>query len=319
MILLDAQHPVLEETLLGRFEAEKHDSLDVRVADFDGASYHFTTPDASQKSKVMMSFSLRCFKELVGLGALDVLKKTYGKYVVDTEPGYDYSLLVDCAAIDNDEKRQILDTFPLLKRNAMAAIFYNAFSATTEKQSSEMMQINYREGEGIYVQAMPDRVTVIFSTLFKEETDRIFAKVFLQQMLRILTVCFYVCQEFVDARRQASCQNAPQVLYTSRDPPLELRNLPNVHTGDNVGYVTFVLFPRHFATDEAREGSITRVLMFRNYLHYHIKCSKAYMHSRMRARVDSFLKIINRAKPEPTGAAAEKKTASGRTFVRRDR
>lgn len=42
------------------------------------------------------------------------------------------------------------------------------------------MQIHYRDEEAIYVQASPDRVTVIFSTVFKEETDRIFGKVFLQ-------------------------------------------------------------------------------------------------------------------------------------------
>jgi hypothetical protein len=42
------------------------------------------------------------------------------------------------------------------------------------------MQIHYRDEEAIYVQALPDRVTVIFSTVFREETDRIFGKVFLQ-------------------------------------------------------------------------------------------------------------------------------------------
>ncbi len=36
---------------------------------------------------------------------------------------------------------------------------------------------------------------------------------------------------------------------------------------------------------------------FRNYLHYHIKCSKAYIHSRMRAKTAAFLKVLNRAKP----------------------
>eukprot|EP00121_Abeoforma_whisleri_P015213 Awhi_evm2s14022 len=48
---------------------------------------------------------------------------------------------------------------------------------------------------------------------------------------------------------------------------------------------------------------------FRNYLHYHIKCSKAYLHCRMRARVSASVKILNRAKPE---VEKEKKTASGR-------
>lgn len=42
------------------------------------------------------------------------------------------------------------------------------------------MAMHYRDEEVIYVQASPDRVTVIFSTVFREETDRIFGKVFLQ-------------------------------------------------------------------------------------------------------------------------------------------
>lgn len=42
------------------------------------------------------------------------------------------------------------------------------------------MQVHYRDEEAIYVRASADRVTVIFSTVFREETDRIFGKVFLQ-------------------------------------------------------------------------------------------------------------------------------------------
>ena len=82
-----------------------------------------------------------------------------------------------------------------------------------------------RPEEAIYIQASADRVTVIFSTVFKEETDRVYGKVFLQ--------------EFVDARRRPSCQTAPQVLYSNREPPLEIRHLPGLADSDNVGYVTF--------------------------------------------------------------------------------
>lgn len=93
------------------------------------------------------------------------------------------------------------------------------------REGDEVMAIHYREEEAIYIKASHDRVTVIFSTIFREETDRIFGKVFLQ--------------EFVDARRRA-IQNAPQVLIRN-DPPLELQNvsgLPTSGTGE-VGYVTF--------------------------------------------------------------------------------
>lgn len=46
-------------------------------------------------------------------------------------------------------------------------------------EGTEVMVIRYREEEAMYIQASHDRVTVIFSTVFREETDRIFGKVFL--------------------------------------------------------------------------------------------------------------------------------------------
>jgi actin related protein 2/3 complex, subunit 2 len=48
------------------------------------------------------------------------------------------------------------------------------------REGGEVMAIHYREEEAIYIKASHDRVTVIFSTVFREETDRIFGKVFLQ-------------------------------------------------------------------------------------------------------------------------------------------
>jgi len=163
------------------------------------------------------------------------------------------------------------------------------------------MQIHYRDEEAIYVRASADRVTVIFSTVFQEETDRIFCKLFLQ--------------EFVDARRQPSIQNAPQVLYSNRDPPLEIRDVPGLKNTEEIGYVTFVLFPRHFANPTVASNTISHIQLFRDYLHYHIKCSKAYMHSRMRYRVAEFQKVLNRAKTEV--AIVERKTVTGRSLASR--
>ena len=72
--------------------------------------------------------------------------------------------------------------------------------------------------------------------------------------------------------------------------------------------MTFVLFPRHFANAVVANSTITHIQLFRDYLHYHIKCSKAYMHSRMRHRVSEFQKVLNRAKTEQ--AVVDRKTAS---------
>lgn len=87
--------------------------------------------------------------------------------------------------------------------------------------------------------------------------------------------------------------------------------------------IYIVLFPRH-TNKETRANTINLIHMFRDYLHYHIKvmvmnknlaylvlifcfqCSKAYIHSRMRAKTSDFLKVLNRARPETK--AVEKKT-----------
>jgi len=55
------------------------------------------------------------------------------------------------------------------------------------REGGEVRAIHYREEEAIYIKASHDRVTVIFSTIFREETDRIFGKVFLQVGFDIAT------------------------------------------------------------------------------------------------------------------------------------
>lgn len=152
-------------------------------------------------------------------------------------------------------------------------------------------------------------MTVVFSTRFRDEDDVVLGKVFMQELKEGLR----------------ASHTAPPVLFSHREPPLELQDTDA--TVDNnvgkmfcfrlrslliiityffvLGYVTFVLFPRHTAKN-TRDNTINLIHMFRHYLHYHIKCSKAYIHSRMRAKTSEFLKVLNRARPE--NKSTDKKT-----------
>ncbi|PVF95925.1 putative ARC35-subunit of the Arp2/3 complex [Serendipita vermifera] len=308
MILLEPHNVVIQNTLNDRFN--KPGSIDVVFVDFDGVRFRLSTPQS--KEVLVLSMNIRCWDELAKYGAQDILKREYGSRVMP-QPEADYHVSIEYA-IDSipppgEEREALIKSASLLKRNVFAAPFERAFSTqkTLEKSEStdlpgDLMEIRYRDEEAIYVQASQDRVTVVFSTVFKDETDKTFGRVFLQ--------------EFVDARRQnTAMQHAPQVLYSSRDPPLEIRNVAGLQRSEDVGYVTFVLFPRHFSNPERMESTISNIQLFRDYLHYHIKCSKAYMHSRMRARVAEFLKILNRAKME--NREVERKTVTGRTLVQR--
>ncbi|KAL8917779.1 MAG: hypothetical protein Q9208_007760 [Pyrenodesmia sp. 3 TL-2023] len=314
MLLLDYQNVLIQSLLTERFSGAPPVSIDQVVSDFDGVTFHLSTPES--KTKILISINVRCFKELVRYGAQAVLEREYGSYIVAPESGYDFSIQIDLENLptDPEAREELVRRVSLLKRNAMAAPFERAFDDFQQRQEEaskftresapegvqeggEVMAVHYRDEEAIYIKASHDRVTVIFSTIFREETDRVFGKVFLQ--------------EFVDARRRA-IQNAPQVLFRN-EPPLELQGVQGLPDGSNgeVGYVTFVLFPRHI-TQQRRYETISHIQTFRDYFHYHIKASKAYIHSRMRRRTADFLQVLNRARPE--NEEKERKTASGRTF-----
>ncbi|EIW67322.1 arp2/3 complex 34 kDa subunit [Tremella mesenterica] len=321
MILLESRNTVINDVLLDRFE--KPSRMDIQFVDYDNVRFHLSTADS--KTVILLSMGIQCWPDLIKYGAREHLQKEYAGLVLppnETEPEYDVTLSIDLEKLPPtaEERSALVQKLALFKSTAMSAPFLAAFAEQAQLQSSykepagaqqfelppaesqgELKIIKYREEEAMFIQARHDRVTVIFSTVFKEETDRVYGRVFLQ--------------EFVDARRLQSLQSAPQVTYSNREPPLEIRHVPGLKNGEDWGYVTFVLFPRHFANPTQALSTIHRIQLFRDYLHYHIKCSKAYMHSRMRARVAEFLKVLNRAKPEV--ATAERKTASGRTFQRR--
>ncbi|GMM51359.1 Arc35 protein [Starmerella bacillaris] len=287
---------IFTEAIVDQQEPVKIDQV---VSDFDNVMFHISTPES--KTKILLSIVLKSWPDLEKYGAKELLKAEYEGFVTETEVGYNFSLLVDlenlpCSTLE--DRTLLVDKLSLLKRNAMAAPFELAFqqfdemskeaqqfeigSYTPTDAQTEVMAIKYRDEETIYIQPNWDRVTIIFSTGFKDETDQVLGKVFLQ--------------EFVDARRRA-LQNAPQVMF-SKEPPLEVQRAGfNGQLRPDQSFITFVLFPQHIIP-QRRERAISHIQTFRDYFHFHIKSSKAFVHSRMRHRTGEFLKVLNRAKPE---------------------
>ena len=83
--------------------------------------------------------------------------------------------------------------------------------------------------------------------------------------------------------------------------------------GDNVGYITFVLFPHH--CNASARDTINLIHTFRDYLPYHIKRLKAYIHTCMGTKTSDFLEVLNRARPD--AEKKEMKTITGKTFSSR--
>lgn len=175
--------------------------------------------------------------------------------LIEPEDGYNVSVLINLENIPTNWE-VIAQKIGLLKRNCFASVFEKYFDyQEAGEEGQQRAVINYRNDETLYVEAKPDRVTVVFSTIFRDEDDVVLGKVFMQELRE---------------GRRAS-HTAPQVLFSHREPPLELAN-SGARVGDNIGYVTFVLFPRH-TNKETRDNTINLIHIFRDYLHYHIKVS----------------------------------------------
>ncbi len=118
MLLLDYQNVLIQSLLTERFSGSVRPavalisiiqltpssappvSVDQVVSDFDGVTFHLSTPEA--KTRILISISVRCFPELLRYGAQEYLEKEYGPYIVQAEQGYDFSVQVDLEKLPSE-------------------------------------------------------------------------------------------------------------------------------------------------------------------------------------------------------------------------
>lgn len=178
----------------------KLEAVEWTVADFDGVLFHISNYQ-NDKTKIRVSISLKFYRDLQEHGADDLLRRVYGDLLmVPPEEGYNVTLLFDLKNLPPNHE-ELVQKAGLLKRNCFASVFEKYFEHQEkgeELRGSKRAVIHYRDDETMYVEAKPDRVTVIFSTVFKDEDDVIIGKVFMQ--------------EFKEGRKAS--QTAPQVRQT---------------------------------------------------------------------------------------------------------
>ncbi|KAJ1440524.1 arp2/3 [Ochromonadaceae sp. CCMP2298] len=298
LIFLEAKSSILYEQLLPRILGDKREPCEITFYDFDNV--HFKLSCASESlSVVQVHVAMTGVDELKKLGAQEVLDRLYPGMEIPPDKTYNYALQFDCDNLPVSDKGAFLTCVAELKRNLASGPLDRAFSALLAGTSGNLgpSVCAYRRAESMYVVPAASKVVVVFQVDFADITDKAVARVFLQ--------------EFVEAQR--TVRTAPPVQF-SKDPLGEMAGLPVTQNPDtNAGFISFALEERHLQ-GPGKEKAISLLTGFRNYLHYHIKCSKTYLHMRMRKRVATWMLVLNRAMPEIEG---EKKTAGGKTFTRK--
>jgi len=304
MILLEAGNRILTETvsaqILGSGDAKadaKREPIDVRLCDFDDVSYRVVI-DAKTKNLLTVSMALPCFREIKDLGGQDAVTKAFGDKAISPVENFDVSVQVNLET--EDKKEEIIKKINLMKQTVIGGVFRHFFTKLQKGEVDKPFKFNLRGDTTIYFVPDKDRVVTVFGLDFKEKVDRAVAKVFMQ--------------EFVDSRKTIGF--APPIAW-GVNPPSELKafGITDPQPG-YLGFISFAILKDHVAKEETLTRVIEVLQGFRNYLQYHIKCSKSFFHSRMRARVKELLKVLNRAKQVDPDGEKTKKTITGRTFTR---
>jgi len=300
MILLEPANRILAETISSVLKCdpeEKRDTLVVRLCDFDDTNYLVTIPQ-EQKNILQVSLSLPCFKDIEKKGGKETLEKNFPGQVAEPTTGYDVTINVDLDKLPSNVD-DLIAKLSLLKSITIGAIFDYYFTQLLSGSAPEApYRFDLRHDCGVFIFPTADRVIIIFKLDFHEKADLAIAKIFMQW--------------FVDSRRQIGA--APPVQFGA-NPPLELKHFDITEPTGNLGFATFAVLRSNVEKDK-KDKAVATIQSFRNYLQYHIKCSKAYFHSRMRARAKSLLQVLNRAKADDTSDSKAKTTISGKTFTR---
>lgn len=296
LIFLEAKSAILYEQLKARILEGKREACEIAFNDFDDVKFKISSrPETPNIVKVNMA--MRNVAQLKSLGSDEILSRHFPGMETTPDAGFDLALEFDCDNIQNPEP--FLNAISELRRHVAAGPYERAFQALLNGQviSPPVASIKFRANETVFIASGREKVAVIFLVEFPDVTDNAIARVFLQ--------------EFVEAQR--TLRQAPPVSF-SREPPGELVSMNfNSKFTSIAGFISFSLEDRHVAGGKM-DSAITVLTGFRNYLHYHIKCSKTYLHMRMRKRAAGWLQVLNRAVPV---VETEKKTAAGKTFVRK--
>jgi len=328
MIFLDAENSLILNMLKVRMDTDKAERLknilEIKAQEFDGTSYTIvgtglTGKDnlESQIETITISILVLCGEVLNFYGLEGYLKTVYGDWLQPTQEKYTATISFKIDGIDEKEQQKILQIAPLIKRYVMMTPFAYSFDLFLKQKSFDPISIPYRKEESIYIiyYEKEKSLIIIYSIKFDDEDDNELGRIFLQ--------------EFKDSRRDRELGSAPSVSFTQGVKPLELiqtktsdsKSFPFTvrETDDkdflkNYGFVSFSLQNAH-CSEEKRYSTVDKLLSFRNYFHYHIKCSKAYMHIRMRSRCAKLQEELEQSK-DKAGITVKAKTFQGLTFER---
>ena len=254
--------------------------MEVKAFEYDGISFFFKTTEPKHRT-CEVSMTGDVVSELVKYGGEATLEETYEKY----EPNVDGNTVTLKFDADNlpEDPEAVVEKIANLKRNLFGAPFESCFYALKEDGVKlDPIAYEYRKDGLMFLVPSKDNVAVIFQMYFPDETDQELAKILLN--------------EFTEVQRSVNSSPAT-MFFEGKAPPAAKEVLSDIPNEKNSFFLQILVTKTHLKTEKQRKRVISLLINIRTYMLYHMKCTKAYVMSRMRTKYDDLRKSLNRCKP----------------------
>ncbi|CAN1287962.1 Actin-related protein 2/3 complex subunit 2A [Linum perenne] len=328
MILLQSHSRFLIETLYRVLNLFKPIELDYNWVEFGDVRYHVQVTTKNPKV-LLLSVSLpipppeTVFVSGLPFGAIEAIKSAYGSVVQILDPpkdGFNLTLKINLTKLPTDQelKQSLLMKIASVRDVVLGAplsvVLKHLASRTVAPGTERLVALVHRPNESFFLLPLAERVTVIFPMRFSDSVDTTYATSFLQFFLWEDSDLQYV---LVADSGSLSSVTFPY-LNLDVDDSLAFYTYFNFLSGicGNETYCRTYqfsfIYPRH--VDGRRlDRTVWNLSTFHAYVSYHVKCTEAFMHTRMRRRVEGMIQALDQAKPESEDKA---KSPNDRSFKR---
>jgi actin related protein 2/3 complex subunit 2 len=326
MIILEVESAILRTLLERSLDPNEKLSGEYNFCDFDGVRFRLVTVAQYDKEKLIaagqtppkdkkkkgedeeegstafvIEVYFACANELNEYGAQEYFDEIYGKYKVDALPAgninFTHAIQIDLGPLNEADRKAIITLAARLKTNILGAPFRWVANRFAAKENFAPFEIPYRgeTGESFFITPTDNGAACTHRIRFSDPGDKIIGGVFFQ--------------ELTAARNRVP--GSPVVTYRP-DAPQDVAAI-QTGIGDSTMYAYVSIGLQSAQLSDRKRDAISDYLpIFRNYLHYHIKCAKGFMHQKMRARTAAMLKLLAAATPEPK--VKVRRTATGKVM-----
>ncbi|KAG6668562.1 actin-related protein 2/3 complex subunit 2B isoform X1 [Carya illinoinensis] len=295
MACFERASPALKDILLKLYRAEKPMEIDHHLYEFGSVQYHIQS-SASDPHHTYLSISTpllsqgALLSDRLSHATIEMIKGVGSNAVDIVEPakeGYHLTLRLNFSKIPRDKDSvqvitQISAVQAVIISSQLKEMLQNVNSQVTLHGMHKPIKLVYHPREPFFVIRQPQKIIAVFPMRFKENSDVIIATAFFQELM--------------DVGSSQEWAKAPPCIWSPIPPP-ELRGETFEDLSTNGGFVSFDIYSRH-VEGERLDKTVWSLLNFYAYVKSHVKCTRGFVQRRMRKRLESLVKVLQKVSSE---------------------